>query len=104
MSNFSAIIAGTGSQLPEKRLTNDDLATMVETNDEWITQRTGIKERRIVSEGETTASLATTAAKRALAAAELKPEEVDLIIVATITPEMVFPSTACFVGAALGIS
>src|SRR3954452_14250607 len=104
MSNFSAIIAGTGSQLPEKRLTNDDLAKMVETNDEWITQRTGIKERRIASEGETTASLATAASKKAIAAAEIQTSEIELIVCATITPEMVFPSTACFVAAALGLN
>src|ERR1051325_9058740 len=99
MSNFSAIIAGTGSCLPEKRLTNDDLSKMVETNDEWITQRTGIKERRIASEGETTATLATQAAKRALQAANLTADQIDLIVCATITPEMVFPSTACVVAA-----
>src|SRR5436190_18151940 len=101
MSNYSAIIAGTGSCLPEKRLTNDDLSKMVETNDEWITQRTGIKERRIASEGETTASLGTMAARRAIESAGLEPKDIELVIVATITPEMVFPSTACFIGAEL---
>ncbi|MGD0461807.1 MAG: beta-ketoacyl-ACP synthase III [Tepidisphaeraceae bacterium] len=104
MQLFSAILAGFGSQLPEKRLTNDDLSKMVDTNDEWITQRTGIKERRIASEGETTASLATAAARKAIASAGLEPSDIELIICATITPEMVFPSTACFVGAALGLS
>src|SRR3954464_4876354 len=104
MPDYSAIIAGTGSYLPEKRLTNDDLSKMVDTNDEWITQRTGIKERRIVAEGETTATLATAAAKRAIAAAEIEAKDLDLIVCATITPEMVFPSTACFVAAALGLS
>ena len=64
MSAYSAIIIGTGSSLPEKRLTNDDLSKMVDTNDAWITQRTGIKERRLVAPGETTAALATNAAKR----------------------------------------
>jgi 3-oxoacyl-[acyl-carrier-protein] synthase-3 len=97
-------IAGTGSCLPEKRLTNDDLSKMVDTNDEWIVQRTGIRERRIASEGETTASLATQAARNAIAAAGLEPKDIDLIIVATVTPEMTFPSTACFVGAALGLN
>src|SRR5436190_13106837 len=101
MSNFGAIIAGTGSFLPEKRLTNDDLAKMVDTNDEWITQRTGIKERRIAGAGETTASLATAAARRALTAAGIEARDLDLIICATITPEMVFPSTACFIAAEL---
>jgi 3-oxoacyl-[acyl-carrier-protein] synthase III len=103
MSKFSAIIAGTGSHVPERRLTNDDLSKMVETNDEWITQRTGIKERRIASPEETTATLGTVAARRAIEAAGLEPRDVELIIVATITPEMVFPSTACFIGAELGL-
>ena len=67
MQTFSAILAGFGSQLPEKRLTNDDLSKMVDTNDEWITQRTGIKERRIAAEDETTATLATAAARKAIA-------------------------------------
>ena len=103
-NTFGAIITGTGSALPEKRLTNDDLSKMVETNDEWIVQRTGIRERRIAAEGESTATLATLAARRALDAAGIEPSELDLIIVATITPEMVFPSTACFVAASLGLS
>ncbi|HEY1922821.1 MAG TPA: beta-ketoacyl-ACP synthase III [Tepidisphaeraceae bacterium] len=104
MQSFSAIITGYGSQLPDKRLTNDDLAKMVDTNDEWITQRTGIKERRIAAEGETTASLATAAARKAITSAGLEPSDIELIICATITPEMVFPSTACFIGASLGLS
>ena len=104
MSNFGAIIAGTGSYVPERRLTNDDLSKMVDTNDEWITQRTGIKERRIVSEGESTATLATAAARRALDAAGLGPRDLDLIICGTISPEMTFPSTGCFVAAALGLN
>ncbi|MEA2711804.1 MAG: 3-oxoacyl-[acyl-carrier-protein] synthase, partial [Phycisphaerales bacterium] len=103
MPQFSAIIAGTGSSVPEKRLTNDDLSKMVETNDEWITQRTGIKERRIAGPDETTASLGTAAARRAIESAGLEPKDIELIVVATITPEMVFPSTACFIGAELGI-
>src|SRR5436189_5813163 len=103
MPNFSAILAGTGSCLPERRLTNDDLSKLVETNDEWITQRTGIKERRIAGPGETTASLGTVAARRAVSSAGLEAGDIELIIVATITPEMVFPSTACFIGAELAI-
>src|SRR5689334_2709928 len=99
-----AIITGTGSYLPEKRLTNDDLAKMVDTNDEWIVQRTGIKERRMAGPEESTATMATEAARRAIAAAGIGPEDLDLIIVATITPEMVFPSTACFVAAQLGLT
>ncbi|HET6251346.1 MAG TPA: beta-ketoacyl-ACP synthase III [Tepidisphaeraceae bacterium] len=104
MSNFGAIIAGTGSYVPEKRLTNDDLAKMVDTNDEWIVQRTGIKERRIAGPGESTATLATVAARKALEAAKLQPSDLDLIICGTVTGEMVFPSTACFVAAALGLN
>jgi 3-oxoacyl-[acyl-carrier-protein] synthase III len=104
MSQYGAIIVGTGSHLPERRLTNDDLAKMVDTNDEWITQRTGIKERRIASKEESTATLATNAARRAIEAAGIGADEIDLIIVATITPEMVFPSTACFVAAGLGLA
>jgi len=104
MPEYSAIIAGTGSQVPEKRLTNDDLSTMVDTNDAWIVQRTGIKERRIVSPGESTATLATAAARKALAAAELQPADLDLIVCGTISGEMVFPSTACFVAASLGLN
>jgi 3-oxoacyl-[acyl-carrier-protein] synthase-3 len=104
MSPYSAIIVGTGSCLPEKRLTNDDLARMVDTNDEWIVQRTGIRERRIAGPGETTASLATVAAKRALTAAGMEASELDLILCATITPEMVFPTTSCFIAASLGLN
>jgi 3-oxoacyl-[acyl-carrier-protein] synthase-3 len=104
MSNYGAIIAGTGSYVPEKRLTNDDLSKMVDTNDEWIVQRTGIRERRIAAEGETTASLSTIAARRALEAAGLEPKDLDLVICATVTPEMGFPSTACFVAANLGLN
>ena len=103
MPNFSAIIAGTGSHVPERRLTNDDLSKMVETSDEWITQRTGIKERRIAGPDDSTASLGAVAARRAIESAGIEAKDLDLIVVATITPEMVFPSTACFIGAELGI-
>ena len=103
MQLFGANITGTGSCVPERRLTNDDLAKMVDTNDEWITQRTGIKERRIAQSGETTATLGAEAARKAIEAAGLTPKDIELIVVATITPEMVFPSTACFIGAELGI-
>src|SRR3954469_12831132 len=88
-SQYGAIIAGTGSSLPEKRLTNDELAKMVDTNDEWIVQRTGIRERRIAGEGESTAPLAAEAARKACEAAGIQPSEVELIVVGTITPEMV---------------
>src|SRR5438552_13409696 len=103
MSQVGAIFLGTGSYLPERRLTNDELSKMVDTSDEWIVQRTGIKERRIAAKDESTATLATAAARRALDAAGLTPADLDLIVVATITPEMQFPATACFVSAALGL-
>lgn len=103
MTDYGAIIAGTGSFLPEKRLTNAELSTLVDTSDEWIVQRTGIRERRIAGSHETTASLASHAATRALQAAGLEPKHIDVIIVATATPEMVVPSTACFVAASLGL-
>ena len=94
---YRAVITGQGSFAPAKKLTNEELAKMVDTSDEWITARTGIKTRHITTDDETTAYLATEAAKRALAEAKLDAGELDLIIVATITPEMVFPSTASFV-------
>lgn len=97
-----AHIVGWGSYLPNKVLTNHDLAQMVETSDEWIYTRTGIRERRIANERETTATLAFEAAARALAVADLHPSQVELIIVATSTPEYIFPSTACRVQDYLG--
>ncbi|HNX80635.1 MAG TPA: beta-ketoacyl-ACP synthase III [Candidatus Omnitrophota bacterium] len=93
---------GIGSYVPEKILTNADLEKIVDTSDEWITSRTGIKERRIIAQSEATSDLAYKAALQALAEAKLKPEQIDLIIVATITPDMQFPSTACFVQHKLG--
>lgn len=103
-SRFRAVITGHGSYAPAKILTNEDLAKMVDTSDEWIRTRTGIKRRHICGENESTADLATEAAKKAIAMTGLKPENLDLIIVATITPEMPFPSTACFVQLKLGAS
>ena len=97
-----AIVKGTGSSVPEKVLSNLDLEKMVETSDDWITSRTGIRERRVVANGETTASLSLQAARTALDAAGVLPDDLDLIICATITPEMVCPSTACFVQDGLG--
>ncbi|MCK5000566.1 MAG: ketoacyl-ACP synthase III [Anaerohalosphaera sp.] len=99
---MNAVIAGTGSAVPSGILTNEDLEKIVDTSDEWITTRTGIKVRHICQEGETTATLATQAAKNALAEAGMEATEIDLIIVTTITPEMVFPSTACFVQDMIG--
>ena len=90
-------IIGTGSYVPERVLTNEDLSKIVDTNDEWITTRTGIKERRIAAEGENTSDMAAEASRRALASAGITAADVDLIIVATVTPDMFFPSTACFV-------
>jgi 3-oxoacyl-[acyl-carrier-protein] synthase-3 len=101
-NGYRAVITSSGSFAPPKILTNEDLAKIVDTSDEWITSRTGIKIRHITSDGESTAYLATEAAKKALAAANLDAKDLDLIIVATITPEMVFPSTSCFVQQSLG--
>ncbi len=92
----SVKIAGLGKYLPPRRLTNFDLEKMVETSDTWITTRTGIKERRIAEKGESASQLALEAAKTALKRAEIKPKDLDLIIVATITPDTQFPSTACY--------
>ena len=96
-------IVGTGAYLPSHVLTNHDLERMVETSDEWITTRTGIKERRVAAKHEATSDLAVKAARKALEDAELKPDAIDLIVVATATPDMFFPSTACFVQKELGI-
>jgi 3-oxoacyl-[acyl-carrier-protein] synthase-3 len=101
---YRAVITGYGSFAPEKLLTNDDLEKMVDTSDQWITTRTGIKVRHITKDNETTAYLSTQAAKRALEVANLDPADLELIIVATITPEMVFPSTASFVQRSLHAS
>lgn len=95
-------IAGTGSYLPERVMTNDDLAEFVATSDEWIQTRTGIRERRIAREDEPTSELATNAARVALEQAEIAAEDVELIIVATITPDTLTPATACYVQQSLG--
>jgi 3-oxoacyl-[acyl-carrier-protein] synthase III len=95
-------ILSVGSYVPERILTNADLEKMVDTSDEWITSRTGIKERRVAAENEFTSDMAAKAAQRAMVTAEIKPEEIDLIIVATITPDMMFPSTACLVQQKIG--
>lgn len=99
---IAAGILGTGSYVPEKVLTNFDLEKMVDTSDEWITTRTGIKERRIADSSQATSDLATKAAKKALEDAKVDPSEIDMIIVATVTSDMNFPSTACIVQANLG--
>ncbi|HEY4415134.1 MAG TPA: beta-ketoacyl-ACP synthase III [Verrucomicrobiae bacterium] len=95
-------IVGVGSYVPEKILTNADLEKMVETSDEWITSRTGIKERRVAAANEFTSDLAAKAAERAMKMANVTAEQIDLIIVATLTPDMPFPSTACLVQRKLG--
>lgn len=95
-------IIGTGSYVPERVMSNAELEKLVETSDEWITTRTGIKERRIAAEGEFTSDMAAKAAQSALENAGITAEEVDLILVATVTPDMFFPSTACFVQSKIG--
>ena len=99
-----SIIEGTGAYLPERVLTNDELSTMVETSDEWIRERTGIQERRIADEKELTSDLATFAAKDALSDAGLDASDIDLIVLATTTPDRTFPATATAVQANLGIA
>ncbi|WP_455211178.1 beta-ketoacyl-ACP synthase III [Kaarinaea lacus] len=99
---YSRII-GTGGYLPEKILTNSDLERMVDTSDEWITERTGIKKRHIAADNETTCDLAEHAAKVAMQAAGVGAKDIDLVIVATTTPNQVFPSTACLLQQRLGI-
>jgi len=97
-----AVIAGTGSYLPEKILSNQDFEKMVDTSDEWIITRTGIKTRHIAGEGETCSDMGAEAGRRALLSAGVKPEELDLVIVATFTGDRVLPATACLVQAKLG--
>jgi 3-oxoacyl-[acyl-carrier-protein] synthase-3 len=98
----SCSITGVGSYVPEKILTNADLEKMVETSDEWITTRTGIKERRVAAKDEFTSDMAAHAAQRAMKMAGVTGEQIDLVIVATITPDMPFPATACFVQHKIG--
>jgi 3-oxoacyl-[acyl-carrier-protein] synthase-3 len=100
----SVSITGTGSYVPEKILTNEALELMVETNNEWILSRTGIRERRIADSTQSTSDMAAEAAKAALENAGLNVADVDLILVATVTPDMFFPSTACFVQTKIGAS
>src|SRR6476659_7986415 len=95
-------IAGVGSYVPAKILTNADLEKMVDTTDEWITTRTGIKARRIAAENEFTSDLGAEAARRAMKKAGVTADQIDLVIVATITPDMPFPSTACLVQRKIG--
>lgn len=102
MTLRSAIV-GTGSAMPARRVSNDELAARVDTSDEWIVERTGIRFRHIAGEGETTASLGADAARRALDAAGLEPADIDLIVLATSTPDQTFPASATVIQTALGI-
>jgi 3-oxoacyl-[acyl-carrier-protein] synthase III len=95
-------ISGTGSYAPEKIVTNDDLAARIETSDDWITTRTGIKRRHVAADGEQTSDMAVAAARKALEMAGVKPEQLDLIVVGTISPDMPMPACAAFVQAKLG--
>ena len=97
-----AAIAGMGVAVPDRVITNADFEKFLDTSDEWITQRTGIKERHVVREGESTATLAAEAARKALDDAGLAPTDLDLIVCGTVSPEMIFPATACIVQDALG--
>ncbi len=103
MEKRSVIITGTGSYVPEKVVTNDDLAKMMDTSDEWIYSRSGIKQRRIARPDEATSDMAAAAGKNAIESAGLKPEDIDLVIVATVNPDMPLPNTACIVQTKLGI-
>jgi len=99
---FQAYVRGTGAYVPERVLSNNDLEAMVDTSDEWITQRTGIKERRLAAPDETTSALALRAAREALVEAEMRPDELDAIIVATLTPDTMSPAAAVYVQRGLG--
>jgi 3-oxoacyl-[acyl-carrier-protein] synthase-3 len=101
-NNCTVTICGTGSYVPERILSNADLERMVDTSDEWITSRTGIRERRIAADGQSTSDLATEAAKQAMTDAGITADQIDLIIVATISPDAFFPATACYVQKNIG--
>ena len=96
-------IAGTGSYLPEKVVTNDDLSKVVDTSDEWIRTRTGIRQRHVAADGQTSSDMGHQAALKAIEAAGIEPSEIDLIVVGTTTPDYVFPSTACLIQQKLGV-
>ncbi len=102
MSPLRAVVTGTGSYAPSRVMTNDDFAAYLETSDSWIRERTGIRERRIAAEGESTSDLAVEAAKKALESSGLSASDIDGILLATATPDILFPSTACLVQARLG--
>ena len=102
--SLKAIVTGCGAYLPEKIVTNDDLSQMVDTSDEWIRERTGIRERHVAAEGQYTSDLAVEAAKVAMERADVGPDDIDLIVVATTTPDLTFPATAAIVQAKLGVN
>ena len=97
------IIAGTGSYTPSRIVTNEELSTRVETSDEWITSRTGIRERRLAADNEVTSTMGAKAGLAALEAAQLSPDQIDLIVVATLSPDMSFPSTASLIQNQMGL-
>lgn len=99
-----SVIAGVGAYLPERVLTNADLTRMVDTTEEWIVSRSGIRERHIAADGESTSQMGVTAARKAMHAAGVSPEDIDLIIVATATPDLTFPATAAIVQRELGVT
>ena len=102
MNNVNAGILVTGHSYPQSVLTNADLEKMVETSDEWITSRTGIKQRHIADPGEFTSQFAVRASQEAIARAGIDPMEIELILCATVTPDQILPSTACLIQAELG--
>lgn len=104
MTEFVSVVRGVGGHLPSRVLTNDDLAKMVDTTDEWIAARTGIRKRHIAADGETTSELGAIAARKALHAAGLSPNDIDLIVVATATPDYTFPATATVIQQKLGVT
>ncbi|WP_279483219.1 ketoacyl-ACP synthase III [Aureimonas sp. SK2] len=104
MNGFRSVVRGTGSALPRQVVTNQDLEARIDTSDEWIQQRTGIRQRYIAGEGETTVSLGEAAARRALESAGLQPEDIDLVILATATPDNTFPASATQIQRRLGIT
>jgi 3-oxoacyl-[acyl-carrier-protein] synthase-3 len=104
LSGIKAKISGVGMYVPNKVLTNRDLSTLVDTSDQWIRERTGISERRFVSEGESNSDLSVASIRKVLSKTGYGPEDIDLIIVATVTPDMAFPSTACVIQEKIGAS
>lgn len=104
MTEYASVVTGVGAHLPARVLTNADLGKMVDTSDEWIATRTGIRRRHIAAEGETTSDLGAIAARKALEAAKISPDDIDLIVVATATPDHTFPATATIVQHKLGIT